>query len=110
MAGDHHSVFLAETLAALTPEGRVRVDQLLDELADAGRNRGELVRFARIREAEADMGHPDPEPDPELTKRELDELLAGFMEIRDREPLDDVSNWANAVVALLEDEAGHTAG
>jgi hypothetical protein len=32
-------------------------------------------------------------------------LTAGFRTIRDQEPLDDVADWANAVVALLEDEA-----
>jgi hypothetical protein len=35
-------------------------------------------------------------------------LTAGFRTIRDQEPLDDVSDWANAVVALLEDEAERT--
>ena len=30
---DHHSEYLAKTIAALTPEGHVRVDELLDELA-----------------------------------------------------------------------------
>ena len=39
------------------------------------------------------------------TKQELDSLMAGFMTIRDQEHLDDVANWANAVLALLEDEA-----
>jgi hypothetical protein len=42
-----------------------------------------------------------------LTRQELDGLIAGFMTIRDQEPLDDVADWANAVVALLEDEARH---
>jgi hypothetical protein len=40
-----------------------------------------------------------------LTKEELNRLIAGFMTIRDQESLDDVADWANAVVALLEDEA-----
>ena len=39
-----------------------------------------------------------------LEKRELEVLTVGFMAIRDDEPLDDVANWANAVLALLEDE------
>ena len=30
-------------------------------------------------------------------------LLGGFLRIRDQEPRDDVADWANAVVALLED-------
>ena len=29
------------------------------------------------------------------------------MTIRDQEHLDDVANWANAVIALLEDETGY---
>ena len=29
------------------------------------------------------------------------------MTIRDGEHLDDVADWANAVIALLEDEAGY---
>ena len=33
---DHHNYYLARAVAALTPEGRKRVDELLDELA-AGR-------------------------------------------------------------------------
>jgi hypothetical protein len=41
-----------------------------------------------------------------LTARERDELMTGFITIRDQEPLDDVGDWANAVLALLEDEAG----
>ncbi len=40
-----------------------------------------------------------------LTRREIDELATGFTTIRDQEPLDDVADWANAVLALLEDEA-----
>jgi hypothetical protein len=39
-----------------------------------------------------------------LSRDELYALLAGFKTIRDEEPLDDVADWANAVVALLEDE------
>ena len=39
-----------------------------------------------------------------LTEQELDVLIAGFTTIRDQEPLDDVGDWANAVLALLEDE------
>jgi hypothetical protein len=42
------------------------------------------------------------EPGAMLTPPELDALIAGFMRIRDQEPLDDVSDWANAVLALLE--------
>ena len=40
----------------------------------------------------------------EAGEDELDILIAGFMTIRDQEPLDDVANWANAVLALLKDE------
>jgi hypothetical protein len=38
-----------------------------------------------------------------LSEEELDILTVGFMTIRDQEPLDDVANWANAVLALLAD-------
>ena len=43
---DHHSKYLARAVAALTPEGRRRVDELLDQLAVAGRSREWVVRFA----------------------------------------------------------------
>jgi len=39
-----------------------------------------------------------------LSKDELDVLTTGFMTIRDQEQLDDVADWANAVLALLRDE------
>ena len=47
----------------------------------------------------------EEEPGRMLTKQELESLRVGFMTIRDQEHLDDVANWANAVLALLEDEA-----
>ena len=107
-ATDHHSEYLAKTVAALTPEGRRRVDELLDELAVAGRGREWVVRFAMAREAEVDAGRTDAspaeEPGERLSKQELEVLTAGFMTIRDQEPLDDVADWANAVLALLADE------
>ena len=105
---DHHSEYLATAVAALTPEGRRRVDELLDELAVAGRGREWVVRFAMAREAEVDAGRTDAssaeEPGERLSTQELDVLIAGFMTIRDQEPLDDVGDWANAVLALLADE------
>jgi hypothetical protein len=103
---DHHSEYLTRAVAALTPQGHERVDELLAQLADAGQNRDELVRFAKARQAEADLeGSTDTGLLPTLTKRELDELATGFLTIRDQEPLDDVADWANAVLALIEDEA-----
>ena len=67
-----------------------------------------VVRFALAREAEADTGRTDTSADEEpgemLSEEELDILTVGFMTIRDQEPLDDVANWANAVLALLADE------
>jgi hypothetical protein len=33
---DHHSKYLAEAVAALTPDGRQRIDELLAQLAVAG--------------------------------------------------------------------------
>ncbi len=101
---DHHTAYLARAVALLTPQGRERVDELLDQLADAAGNRAELTRFAAARKAEADLGRTDTGPRGTLTKLELDELAAGFMTIRDQEPLDDVADWANAVLALIEDE------
>ena len=65
--------------------------------------------FAKARKAEADLGRSEGSTDTgllrTLTKRELDELATGFLTIRDQEPLDDVADWANAVLALIEDEA-----
>ena len=40
-----------------------------------------------------------------LSSDEIDALFTGFATIRDTEQLDDVSNWANAVLALLQDAA-----
>ncbi len=103
---DHHSAYLARAVAALTPEGRARVDELLAQLEQAAGGHEWLVRFAQVREAEADAGRPAGGPDPGLMlgEQELYALLVGFKTIRDQEVLDDVTDWANAVVALLEDE------
>jgi hypothetical protein len=103
-ARDHHSEYLARAVAALTPEGHRRVDELLDQLAEAVPDRERFVRFAKARRAEADGGRFDvAEPGGVFSPPERDALIAGFMAIRDQEPLDDVTGWANAVVALLED-------
>ena len=110
---DHHSVYLARAIAALTPEGRRRVDELLDQLADLAGSHEAVARFATARKAEADLARTDladdTAPGRTLTRQELDVLLAGFRTIRDQEHLDDVADWGNAVVALLEDEAGRAA-
>jgi hypothetical protein len=94
----------------LSPAGHRRVDELLDQLAEAGADREWLVRFAKSRQAEADEGHADSAADAALgrmlSRQEMDALYSGFATIRDREPLDDVANWANAVLMLLEDAAG----
>ncbi len=104
---DHHSEYLARAVAALTPEGRARVDELLDQLAEVVGGRKRLLRFVDVRRSEADLGRTDAdaEAEPALTEQELDGLVGGFLRIRDQEPLDDVSDWANAVVALLQDES-----
>jgi hypothetical protein len=106
---DHHSEYLSRAVAALTPEGHERVDELLDQLTESVGNRDDLMRFAKARKAEADLGRTadsaDSGPLSKVTKHELDVLTTGFITIRDQEPLDDVADWANAVVALLEDEA-----
>ena len=108
MSTDHHSKYLAKAVAALTPEGRKRVDELLDQLAIAGRSREWVVHFAMAREAEVEADRTDTaragEPSERLNEEELDDLTAGFMTIRDQEPLDDVADWANALLALLADE------
>src|SRR5262245_23122922 len=105
MPTDHHSEYLARAVAALTPEGHRRVDELLDQLADVVADREWLVRFTRARRAEADLGRLDPAPDV-LAPQEIVALAQGFRAIRDEEQLEDVANWAGAVVALLQDEAG----
>jgi hypothetical protein len=112
MSTDHHRRYLARAVAALTPEGHRRVDELLEQLAAVVGDHEWLVRLAKAREVEADLGRTDlstgVEPARMLTARERDELMTGFTTIRDQEPLDDVGDWANAVLALLEDEAGAT--
>ena len=109
-ANDHHSEYLARTVAALTPVGRARVDELLAGLVEAVGGREPLVRLAQGLRAQADAGLPtvDAGTGHRLTAQDVNDLLAGFMQIRDQEPLDDVADWANAVVALLEDEAEST--
>jgi hypothetical protein len=105
---DHHREYLARAVSALTPAGRARVDELLEQLAVEGRSREWVVRFAIAREAEVDAGRADAAPADEPAERlgrdELEVLTTGFMTIRDQEPLDDVADWANAVLALLADE------
>ena len=102
---DHHSEYLSRAVAALTPEGRARADELLDELALEAGSHDRVVRFAIVRRAEVDTGRTEPAAPDELTRQELDILGTGFTTIRDGEPLDDVTDWANAVLALLQDDA-----
>jgi hypothetical protein len=110
---DHHSAYLARAVEALSPEGRRRVDELLDQLAGAAGGRERLLRFAGARRAEADAGDlaadPAGNPEPALAPDEIRALTVGFRTIRDEESRDDVADWANAVLALLDDEAarGH---
>jgi hypothetical protein len=101
---DHHSAYLARAVAALTPEGHRRVDELLEQLARAAGGREWLVRFAKAREEESEGTAIAQEPADRLGEQELYALLVGFKTIRDSEPADDVTDWANAVIALLEDE------
>jgi hypothetical protein len=103
---DHHSAYLSRALTGLTPAGRARIDELLDELVAAAGGHGAVVRFAAARRAEVARSETDvtePEPAELLTRAELNELIGGFVRIRDQEHLDDVGDWANAVIALLED-------
>ena len=85
---DHHSEYLAKTIAALTPEGHVRVDELLDRLARSVGDRGLVSQFALIREREADSAKLAAGADPGLsfTKQQLDDLITGFTIIRDQAP------------------------
>jgi hypothetical protein len=108
LTSDHHSEYLAQAVAALTPEGRRRADELLEQLAATAGGRPWLVRFAKARLDEVDLGTTetgaDVEPAVMLGAQEFDALTRGFMTIRDTEGLDDVANWANAILALLQDE------
>jgi len=84
--------------------------ELLDQLAEAAQADERVVRFAAARRAEVAAGRVDAEhPDP-LTEQELGALVGGFLRIRDQEPRDDVADWANAVVALLEDDLATAEG
>jgi hypothetical protein len=62
-AADHDSEYLAKAVAALTPKGRARVGELLEELAEAAGGRERLVRFAAVRRAEADTAQTESAPD-----------------------------------------------
>lgn len=103
--GDHHREYLARAVAALTPEGRARALELLAQLHDSASGDEPVMRFAADRRIEVDLGRLVPEsqatewPGP----GDVERLHDGFRAIRDQEPRDDVSDWANAVVALLED-------
>jgi len=105
---DHHSEYLARAIAALTPGGHERVDELMEQLAEVVGGHEAVARFAAARKAEAAIGRPPTAGDDAgrtLTRQELNVLTTGFRSVRDQEPLEDVADWANAVVALLEDEA-----
>jgi hypothetical protein len=106
---DHQSEYLVKAIDALTPEGRKRVDELLEQLAEVVGDHAAVARFAAARRAEVDVGRIESSADVStgraLSRQELGVLIPGFRAIRDQEPLDDVADWANAVVALLEDEA-----
>jgi hypothetical protein len=109
---DHHSAYLAKAIDALTPEGQKRVDELLDQLAEVAGDHEAVARFAAARKAEADAGWMEASagvsPGRAVSGQELNILIPGFRAIRDQEPQDDVADWANAVVALLEDEASRS--
>ncbi|HET6683845.1 MAG TPA: hypothetical protein VFG75_09125 [Gaiella sp.] len=104
---DHHSTYLARALGALTPAGKERIDELLAQLVTAVGGREPVTRFAAALKTDVALGRTTMGPGPEdgLSRQDVNDLLAGFMQIRDREPFDDVADWANAVVALLEDRA-----
>lgn len=89
------------------PRG-TRSGELLDGLAASVGDRSLIYEFATIRKQEADSGKLAGGPDQGrlFSGPESDELITGFTIIRDQEPLDDVNDWANAVIQLLEDDAG----
>jgi hypothetical protein len=103
---DHHTAYLQRAVASLTPEGTARVDELLAQLAQSARTHAWLLQFATARRDEADAHHTtrlEVEPADMLSEEERNELIRSFMVIRDTETLDDVGDWANAVLALLTD-------
>jgi hypothetical protein len=108
-AGDHHSEYLARAVAGLTAQGSEQVHELLEQLVGSFADHPSIVHFAEARAAEADLSRADDSSWAEtglmLSDEELEELRAGFTVIRDQEPMDDVADWANAVLALLGDEA-----
>ena len=64
-----------------------------------------MVAFAQTRRREVDEGRleePFPHPEEQLGGGELDVVVRGFIVIRDQEFHDDVADWANAVLQLLE--------
>ena len=90
------------------PRATGEFDELLGQLVEVVADREWLLRFAKARRVEADTRRVDAggdDPGRMLRPQELDALMVGFITIRDQEPLDDVVDWANAVVALLEDDA-----
>jgi len=108
--GDPHAEYLARAVGALTPEGHRRVDELLDGLVGSVGYHAWLVAFATQRRHEADdaqVAEPLPHPEQMLTDVELGLLIQGFIVIRDQEHLDDVADWANAVLQLLGEVARH---
>jgi hypothetical protein len=108
---DHHSAYLAQAIAGLTAEGHERVLELLDQLVASAGEHPSVVRFAEARRMEVNTGRIGPTTlESPLAKRELEVMTVGFMAIRDGEPLDDVANWANAVLALLRDERASSSG
>ena len=107
---DHHTEYLSRAVADLTPEGRERVDELLDQLAEAAGGTRVAYAFRRGPETRrltraALPSRPKRSRGGCSQSRSSTSLRVGFMTIRDQEHLDDVANWANAVLALLEDEA-----
>ena len=76
------------------------------QLADAAAADEPVVRFAADRRAEVDAGRPVRPTGESPRAEDVEHLLGGFIAIRDQEPRDDVADWANAVVALLEDLLG----
>ena len=72
---DHHTEYLAKAIDALSPEGRNRVDELLEQLAEVVGDHDAVASFAAAREAEVDAGGLAAGVGPEeraLSPQELD--------------------------------------
>jgi len=76
---DHHSAYLARAVAALTPAGKSRIDELLEQLVTAVGGREQVTRFATALKTDVDLGRTTGGSAPEegLSRQDVDDLLPG---------------------------------